>query len=430
MYYSLKNNLESNFKEAVKKGIASDGSLFFPKKITKIKKNTLEKIKYLSNIEIGLLVIKNFVGNQINEKDLIKILEKSISIKFNLVKVGEFYSFELFHGPTLAFKDVGANFLANCLNYFNSDNSKKSTIIVATSGDTGAAVAKSFFGMEKFNIIILYPKNKISKFQEKQITTLGGNIYPIEIDGSFDDCQSLAKNIIIDQDISRKLDVSSANSINIGRWLPQVIYYFILYREILRQDIEKNLVISVPSGNFGNICAGLVAYKMGLPVEKYIAATNENDTISRYLNEGIYKPKKTKKTISNAMDVNNPNNFPRIMKLFGNNLQNLKTKFKSYSFNDYETRKEILLNYKSFNYLLDPHGTVGLLGLKKFFNIEKKTCCGVFLETAHPIKFSEIIESIIKNNPFDKSKINSKKPLNKICLSNDLNILKKIILEI
>lgn len=429
MYYSLKNNLKLNFRNAVTQGISKDGSLFFPKKITKLDKRALESVKSLSNIEIGLLVMKDFVGDEIKNSDLIKILEKSISFNFNLVPVGNFYSFELFHGPTLAFKDVGANFLANSLNLFNSHDKKKSTIIVATSGDTGAAVAKSFFRMHKFNVVILYPKNKITKFQEEQITSLGENIYPIEIDGSFDDCQSLVKKLLIDYDVVKKLNINSANSINIGRWLPQIIYYFIMYRELLNNKLNKKLAISVPSGNFGNICAGIVANKMGLPVEKYIASTNINDTIPRYLVNQVYKPYKTKRTISNAMDVNDPSNFPRILKLFENNFKDLKNKFVSYSFNDKETKDEILLNYKSFNYILDPHGSVGLLGLKKFFDSEKKKYTGVFLETAHPIKFEENIKSII-NNPFGKSLKTNKRKLNTISIINNFKILKEIILEI
>ncbi len=429
MYYSLKNNLKSNFRNAVSKGIAKDGSLFFPKKITKLDKNALESVKSLSNIEIGFLVMKDFIGDEIKNSDLIKILEKSISFEFNLVPLGNFYSFELFHGPTLAFKDVGASFLANSLNLFNSNNKKKSTIIVATSGDTGAAVAKSFFRMHKFNVVILYPKNKITKFQEEQITSLGENIYPIEIDGSFDDCQSLVKRLLIDHDVLKELNINSANSINIGRWLPQIIYYFIMFRELLNNNINEKLAISVPSGNFGNICAGIVANKMGLPVEKYIASTNINDTIPRFLVNQVYKPYKTKRTISNAMDVNDPSNFPRIMKLFNNNFKDLKNKFVSYSFKDKQTRDEILLNYNSFNYLLDPHGSVGLLGLKKFFDLEKKKYTGVFLETAHPIKFEKTIKSII-NSPFGTSIKTNKRKINTISIINNFKILKEIILEI
>lgn len=392
MFYSLKNIQEkSNFKEAIFNSLAIDGGLYFPDRIDKLNVDFLNNISNYSNYEIGYEIMKNFVDNSMNSSDLFDIIKKTINFDFKLIEVEKnIFSFELFHGPTLAFKDVGANFLANCLEYYSTE--KKLNILVATSGDTGAAVANSFHDKKNINVYVLFPKNKISDYQERQITCRGDNIYPIEIDGNFDDCQSLVKRAFKDKNLRNQINISSANSINIGRWLPQSIYYFILLKELSKININHKINISVPSGNFGNICAGLIAMKMGLNVNNFIAATNINDTIPRYLKTGTYSPRKTIRTISNAMDVSDPNNFPRIEHIFDNNFQTLKNKIRAEKVNEDETKNQIKKTYYDSKYVLDPHGAVGLVGLRRY---NSKNEIGIFLETAHPVKFRDSITKIV-----------------------------------
>jgi threonine synthase len=301
----------------------------------------------------------------------------------------------LFQGPTLAFKDVGARFMARCLAYANEvEKKEKLTILVATSGDTGGAVADGFYKVDGINVVILYPKGKVSEIQEKQLTTLGENIKAIEVDGVFDDCQDMVKSAFIDNDLIQNVALTSANSINIARWLSQMFYYFIAYKNRLHP--EKKLVVSVPSGNFGNLCAGLVAKKMGLPVDQFIASTNINDTVPDYLNSGTYTPKKSKATLSNAMDVGDPSNFIRIQKLFNNDIFKLKKILKGYHYTDTETKKAIKEIHEVSGYIADPHGAVGYLGLKDFLKNTTDDYQGLFLETAHPIKFVDTVEATLK----------------------------------
>ena len=415
MFYSLKNIQEkSNFKEAIFNSLASDGGLYFPERINKLHLDFLYNISNYSKYEIGYEIMKNFVDNSMNSSDLFDIIKKTINFDFKLIEVEKnIFSFELFHGPTLAFKDVGANFLANCLEYYSTE--KKLNILVATSGDTGAAVANSFYNKRNINVYVLFPKNKISEYQERQITCKGDNIYAIEIQGNFDDCQSLVKRAFKDKNLRKQINISSANSINIGRWLPQSIYYFILFKELSKININHKINISVPSGNFGNICAGLIAMKMGLNINNFIAATNINDTIPRYLKTGKYSPGKTIRTISNAMDVSDPNNFPRIEHIFDNNFQKLKNKIRAEKVNEDETKNQIKKTYYESKYVLDPHGAVGLVGLRRY-NSKNET--GIFLETAHPVKFKDSITKIIdvkiddplqQINEIDTHKISLKK---------------------
>lgn len=390
-YYSLHHKSPiSTFKNAVVQGLAKDRGIYFPDNITKLSNHFIENISDYTNHEIAYEVIKQFVGDEIPAEKLKEIIEKTVSFDFPLVKVDDnIASLELFHGPTMAFKDVGAKFMAQCLEYFNKDNDDEVTVLVATSGDTGGAVANGFLGAKGVNVVILYPSGKVSDIQEKQLTTLGQNITALEVDGVFDDCQEMVKTAFLDEEITKTL--TSANSINVARWLPQMFYFFFAYKELHKK--HKDLIFSVPSGNFGNICAGIMAQKLGLPIKHFVASTNINDTVPNYLVDGIYKPKPSKATISNAMDVGNPSNFIRIQELFNNDLEALKSTFSSYSFSDNETRSTMKKIYNNSSYVADPHGAVGYLGLKKHGLKENEF--GVFLETAHPVKFKDVVEETL-----------------------------------
>lgn len=393
-YYSLNNSSPlSSFKKAVQNGIAPDRGLYFPEKITPISKDFIKNISDYSNEEIAYEVIKQFIGDEIPDTNLKEIIKKTISFDFPVVNLDEnIGSLELFHGPTMAFKDVGARFMSQCLEYFNQNKTEDITVLVATSGDTGGAVASGFLNAKGVQVVILYPKGKVSEIQEKQLTTLGNNITALEVDGVFDDCQEMVKSAFLDKNISRNL--TSANSINVARWLPQMFYFFFAYKQVSKK--YKDIIFSVPSGNFGNICAGLLAQKLGLPIKHFIASTNINDTVPKYLINGVYDPKPSKATISNAMDVGNPSNFIRIQELFNKNLSSLKKSFSSYSFSDDETKIMMKSIYNKFNYISEPHGAIGYLGLKKYGL--KTNEFGVFLETAHPVKFLEVVEETLKVN--------------------------------
>ena len=390
-YYSLHHKSpNTSFKNAVMQGLAKDRGIYFPEKITPLSKDFIANITEYTNHEIAYEAIKQFVGDEIPTKKLKEIIKETISFDFPLVKVDDnIASLELFHGPTMAFKDVGAKFMAQCLAYFNKGNEEEVTVLVATSGDTGGAVANGFLGAKGVNVVILYPSGKVSNVQEKQLTTLGQNITALEVDGVFDDCQEMVKTAFLDEDIKRTL--TSANSINIARWLPQMFYFFFAYKEL--QKTNKELVFSVPSGNFGNICAGIMAQKLGLPIKHFVASTNINDTVPNYLVDGVYNPKPSKATISNAMDVGNPSNFIRIRELFNNDLEALKSAFSSHSFSDEETQETMKKIYRDSGYIADPHGAVGYLGLKKYDL--KANEFGVFLETAHPVKFLDVVEETL-----------------------------------
>ena len=390
-YYSLHHKSpKTTFKNAVVQGLAKDRGIYFPDNITALSEEFIANISEYTNHEIAYEVIKQFVGDEIPAEKLKEIIAKTVSFDFPLVKVDDnIASLELFHGPTMAFKDVGAKFMAQCLEYFNQGNTEEITVLVATSGDTGGAVANGFLGAKGVNVVILYPSGKVSDIQEKQLTTLGQNITALEVDGVFDDCQEMVKTAFLDEEITKKL--TSANSINVARWLPQMFYFFFAYKELQKKN--KELVFSVPSGNFGNICAGIMAQKLGLPIKHFVASTNVNDTVPNYLVNGVYTPKPSKATISNAMDVGNPSNFIRIQELFNNDLEALKSAFSSYSFSDDETRETMKEIYRNFGYVADPHGAVGYLGLKKHSLQENEF--GVFLETAHPVKFLDIVEETL-----------------------------------
>ena len=393
-YYSLNNNSPKvSFEEATIKGQAPDKGLYFPEYIPTLPKEFLSDINKYSKEEIAFKVIQPFVGNTIPENELKKIISETINFDFPLIKVNEnIFSLELFHGPTLAFKDVGARFMSRCLGYFVRNNNRKITVLVATSGDTGGAVANGFFDVDGVDVVILYPSKKVSSVQELQLTTLGKNISALEVNGTFDDCQQLVKHAFTDTALNKQLFLTSANSINVARWLPQQFYYFFAYQQWA--DKNNPPIISVPSGNFGNICAGLLAHKSGLPVKHFIAACNANNIVSEFLETGNYESKQAVATLSNAMDVGDPSNFVRVLELFDKQFHSLKNVLSSYSISDNETKNTINEVNQTENYLLDPHGAVGYLSLKKYlknYSHEK----GIFLETAHPVKFYDVVEPII-----------------------------------
>ena len=430
LYYSTQHNSPKvDFKTATVKGLAPDGGLYFPESIPKLPKELIENIGKYSNDEIAYQVIAPYIGNLIPEDDLRKIVNETISFDFLLVKLNDdVYSLELFHGPTLAFKDVGARFMSRCLGYFVKNLNKQITVLVATSGDTGGAVADGFYNVEGIEVVILYPKGKVSPIQELQLTTHGKNIKAIAINGTFDDCQHMVKKAFADEDLNAKLFLTSANSINVARWLPQQFYYFFALKQW--DDLDHLPVISVPSGNFGNICAGLLAYSSGLPVKHFIAACNINDVVPKFFKTGIFSKMASVSTISNAMDVGNPSNFVRILELYDQDISKLKTIVSSYSFSDEETKQAIQSLYTKYSYISDPHGAVGFLGLQKYLS-DHKSNKGIFLETAHPIKFPEVVESVINIHipvPDSVNKINNLKN-ESINMGTDYEELKNYLIE-
>jgi threonine synthase len=394
-FYSLhKKSPSVNFKDATINGQAPDKGLYFPETIPQLKKEWIDNIESISNEEIAFEVIKPYVGNSINENDLFSIVKETINFNIPLVKVtNNISSLELYHGPTLAFKDIGARFMSRCLGHFVKDSDKKVTVLVATSGDTGGAVANGFYNVEGVDVVILYPSGKVSSVQEKQLTTLGNNIYALEVAGNFDDCQQMVKAAFMDEDLNKKLFLTSANSINVARWLPQQFYYFFAYKQW--QEKNNPPVISVPSGNFGNICAGLLANASGLPVKHFIASCNANDVVPQYFATENYQSKKAVATISNAMDVGDPSNFVRIMEIFQQQFSSLKNKVSSCSISDAVTKETLLSAFNEQQYLCDPHGAVAYKALQDYLQ-NNPNDKGMFLETAHPVKFYDVVEPIIK----------------------------------
>lgn len=401
-YYSTNNrDLIVTLDEAVIKGLAEDNGLFMPESIKKLPTEFFETIGTLSFQEIAYTVADSFFGEDIDTEALKEIVYDTLNFDTPLVKVEQnIYSLELFHGPTMAFKDVGARFMSRVLAYFikKQNISKPVNVLVATSGDTGSAVANGFLGVDGIQVYVLYPKGLVSAIQESQFTTLGKNITALEVNGTFDDCQSLVKTAFLDKELNEKMLLTSANSINVARFLPQAFYYFYAYSQLRSMNPKLSIdeletVICVPSGNFGNITAGLFAQKMGLPIKRFIAANNENDIFLNYLNTGIYSPKQSVATIANAMDVGNPSNFVRILDLYKESHESIKSNISGEKLSDKEIGEGIKTCLKENGYLLDPHGACGYLALKKQLNGSEK---GVFLETAHPAKFAETVENIIQ----------------------------------
>uniref|UniRef100_UPI0032B2BA3E threonine synthase n=1 Tax=Candidatus Karelsulcia muelleri TaxID=336810 RepID=UPI0032B2BA3E len=430
LYKSLKNyKYKVSFKEAVLTGQSPEKGLYFPEKIPLLEKKIINNISNYDVNDLIMEVIQPFIGNEIPYKELLNIISNTLNFKININNIyNNIFSLELFLGPTMAFKDIGVKFLSGCIKYFRTNFNKNIIILTATSGDTGAAVAHAFHKMDGVKVVILYPSSKISILQEKQITTLGENILALEIKGNFDDCQILVKQAFYDEQIREKLFLTSANSINIARLLSQIFYYFMCYKLL---HSNNKLVFSIPSGNYGNICAGLIAFKMGLPIKHFIAATNINDTIPRLLKTGIYNPYPSQETISNAMDISDPSNFSRIMYMF-KTINNLKKIVSAYSFTDKETIdiiKYILNNYK---YMMDPHGAIGFLGLMKFIKNSKNNIFNnIFLSTAAPVKFLDKITEDLSDKIFlDKKVIKLiKKNKKSIHLSNKYEIFKNWLLS-
>jgi threonine synthase len=430
LYYNLNRPLEkADFRTATIQGLGSEKGLFFPEHIPLFPKEWIQHISDYSNEEIAFSVISPYVGNTIPEHLLKKIVAETIAFDIPLVTLSENISvLELFHGPTLAFKDVGARFMSRCLGYFMKQGAQPVTVLVATSGDTGGAVANGFFHVEGVRVVILYPAGKVSRVQELQLTTLGENITALEVDGSFDDCQTLVKQAFSDKELNQEIFLTSANSINVARWLPQQIYYFLAWKQW--KNKTKPTVISVPSGNFGNICAGLLASHSGLPVTHFIAACNANAVVPEFLKTGVYKPAKAKSTFSNAMDVGDPSNFVRVLELFDKELEPLKQVMSSESISDTETTSTIRSIFDKYGYLLDPHGAVGCLALQRYLE-KHPDYSGIFLETAHPVKFYEVVEKVTGKKvalpDSVKALLNKKKIADKI--GADYQVLKHFLLK-
>lgn len=393
-YYSLnKQSPAVDFKEAATRGQAPDKGLYFPEHIPVFDSSFFHNIEKMDDEEVAYQVIQPYVSESIPADTSREIIKETLSFRVPLVKLNEnIFSLELFHGPTLAFKDVGARFMSRCLGYFAKERDEKLVVLVATSGDTGGAVANGFYEVPGVEVVILYPSGKVSSVQEKQLTTLGKNIHALEVNGNFDNCQQLVKQAFSDFEINQKLFLTSANSINVARWLPQQFYYFLAWKQW--PEKKHPPVISVPSGNFGNICAAILAHASGLPVQHFIAACNVNDVVPEFLKTGDYQPKKTIATISNAMDVGDPNNFIRILEIFEEDISELKRILSAYSITDDETRTTVTEVYRKHKYLLDPHGAVGYLSLDRYLR-ENPDLKGFFVETAHPVKFYDVVEPLI-----------------------------------
>jgi threonine synthase len=394
LYSTNNRTIEVSLKEAVFKGLPDDNGLFMPVSIPRLDDSFFKKIDELSFQDIAYEVSKALIGDDVPAAELKKIIADVLTFDAPVVKVHDnIYVLELFHGPSLAFKDFGARFMARLMAYFLRTEKKDINILVATSGDTGSAVAQGFLDMPGIKVTILYPSGKVSDIQEKQLTTLGKNITALEVDGTFDDCQRLVKEAFLDKELNQKINLSSANSINISRLIPQTFYYFYAYSQLKKTG--KPIVFSVPSGNFGNLCGGLIAKKMGLPVHKFIAATNVNDIVPDYLLKGIFKPRASVRTISNAMDVGNPSNFVRLLALYDMDLNKVRKDITGKSYTDARTSAAIGEVYNKTGYILDPHGAVGYLGLKEYLESEKADVNGIFLATAHTTKFLEVVEDVV-----------------------------------
>jgi threonine synthase len=395
LFYSTNNkNHKVSLKDAVIRGLAPDNGLYMPEQIPTLTREFIEALGSISFSDMALSVTEKFVDNDdVPKNELRKIIEKTITFDAPLVEIEkDIFALELFHGPTLAFKDFGARFMSQLLGYFAKQEKKEIIILVATSGDTGSAVANGFLGVEGVKVVVLYPSGKVSEVQEKQFTTLGKNITALEVSGTFDDCQRLVKQAFQDEDLRQQYFLTSANSINIARLIPQSFYYFYSYSRI--HDKSTPVVFSVPSGNFGNLTGGLFAKRMGLPISRFIVSTNSNDVVPQYLASRIFSPRSSVSTISNAMDVGNPSNFARLLDLYNSDFDSLSKDVVGYSFSDEETSNAIKSVFRESKYIMDPHGSVGYLGLKKYLSLNSNVT-GVFLETAHPSKFNAVVENIL-----------------------------------
>jgi len=428
MHYFSTNRLSSSvsFRDAVLGGQPADGGLYFPEMIPAISEDLASGLKDIMNAKIAFRVIQPFAGGSIPDDALQQICGETVDFDFPLVKVSDqIYSLELFHGPTLAFKDVGARFMSRCLQYFSQTSDRKTIVVVATSGDTGGAVAAGFHGIDGVEVVILYPKGKVSKVQELQLTTLDGNVTALEVRGDFDDCQAMAKRALADADLNKKARIISANSINIARWLPQQFYYFFA----LKQWDDTPPIVSVPSGNFGNLAAGILARLSGLPIKLFIAACNANDVVPRFLETGVYDPKPSIATLSNAMDVGDPSNFVRVLESFDQNVESLNKKVIASSISDAATSGTITEVYEKYGYLLDPHGAVAYRALEDQLKSDPKQK-GIILETAHPIKFDSVTEILGRSPevPLSIEDLFSRKKVS-LEIDNDYTDVKEILIS-
>ncbi len=420
LYSTNNKNLEVSLKTAVFQGLPKDNGLFMPKHIPTLRQDFIDKLTDYTFQEIALEVAKSLLAESVPVEQIEEIIKKSITFPAPVVQISDrLFIQELFHGPSLAFKDFGARFMAQLMSFFNKDEEDDLIILVATSGDTGGAVAAGFYDTPGIQVVILYPSGKVSHLQEKQLTTLGKNITALEIDGSFDDCQTLVKKAFLDDELRKKLRISSANSINIARLIPQSFYYFEGFKQV-RSLNDAPISFSIPSGNFGNLTAGVMAKKMGLPVNKFIAATNSNDVVPTYLKTGVYKPTKSVRTISNAMDVGNPSNFKRLEDIYCSTWNNFSKEMIGYSFTDHETKQAIRTLQESHQYIIDPHGAVGLLAAINYQK-DKPSENIIVLETAHYAKFKPVMEAIIS-----KEKIVVPKQLNKLIDKKKVAIRKSV----
>lgn len=396
--YSTKHiSPDVDLKEAVLKGLPPDNGLYMPYEINPLPQKFWDNLESYTFTEMAYHIAHHLIGDYIPSAELNKIIKEAYDFDAPLIEVGDYNILELYNGPTLAFKDFGARFMGRLMGYFLHDNDKEVNILVATSGDTGSAVAHGFLNVEGIKVTILYPAGKVSEIQEKQFTTLGANITAIEIDGTFDDCQALVKQAFLDKELNEKMTLSSANSINIARLIPQSFYYIYAYKQL--DDKSLPLYFSVPSGNFGNLTAGLFAKKMGLPVSKMIAANNSNDIFTVYHETGIFEPKHSVQTISNAMDVGNPSNFARLMDLYGNDPEKVREDIAAYSYNNEQTAECIQKVFNDYNYVMCPHTAVGYLGMDEFVyenDLNPYYINAVILSTAHPVKFGEVVEPLIE----------------------------------
>lgn len=442
-YYSTNHKApEATLEKAVVKGLAEDRGLYMPERINKLPEDFFEHIDELSFQEIAFHVAESFFGEDVEHDALKKIVYDTLSFDVPVKKVQDnIYTLELFHGPTLAFKDVGARFMARLLQYFVQKERKAGSeglvnVLVATSGDTGSAVANGFLGVEGIHVYVLYPKGKVSHIQESQFTTLGQNITALEVDGVFDDCQALVKNAFMDAELNRHMRLTSANSINVARFLPQAFYYFNAYARLKElsacsgkpSDIDSQLVVCVPSGNFGNITAGLFGKRMGLPVKRFIAANNANDIFYQYLQTGQYHPKASVQTLANAMDVGDPSNFARVLDLYGNSWEVIKKDISGATYTDKQIKQAMQQCYKDTGYVLDPHGACGYQALKEQL-LPGET--GVFLETAHPAKFKEKVDNILASDINIPARLQSFMQGKKqaVPMSKDFETFKKYLLQ-
>ena len=419
-------------KEAVMNGLAPDGGLYMPTIIPELKNNFFAQAYKMSLPDVAFAAGREFFCPDVPENVLGSIINEAFNFEVPLVELDkDLYVLELFHGPTLAFKDFGARFMARLLGYFATRSEKKIRVLVATSGDTGSAVAHGFLNVKNIEVIILYPGGKVSILQEKQLTGMGGNVRALEVQGTFDDCQRLVKEAFLDIELKKATTLVSANSINIVRLLPQSFYFIYLCGQL--NKAEKPIVISVPSGNFGNLTAGLIAKKMGAPIYKFVAATNKNNTVPQYLKTGDFKPKASVSSVSNAMDVGNPSNFSRMLDLYDNDVEKMKCDVYGASFSDEQTKKALAEVFKKYKYIMDPHGTVAYLGLCDYLKNSSQfpEPLGVFLETAHPAKFSDIVERAINTTVFmpERLKAYLGRKKHAIPIKNEFYDLKNFLLQ-